>query len=77
MVDHSQDDDNVVRAAREGLAHGLRDHLPGAVGIAIKGSTACAICAVAHLVLGISVPGSLISAMFTGAGIGGLVWVRS
>lgn len=69
--------DDVRRAAREGLAHGLREHLPGAVGIVTKGIPLCAVGAFAHLALGMSMSGSAISAALTGAGVGGPSWLRA
>jgi hypothetical protein len=71
------DDDDVRRAAREGLANGLREHLPGAVGIVTKGAPLCGVGTFAHLVLGLSVSGSAISAALTGAGVAGTAWLRT
>lgn len=71
------DDDDVRRAAREGLARGLREHLPGAVGIVTKGIPLCAVGAFAHLILGMSMSGSAISAALTGAGVSSSVWLRA
>jgi hypothetical protein len=68
-------DDDVRRAAREGIADGLREHLPGAVGILAKGTPLCALGAYTHLVLGISAPGSAISVGLAGAG--GSAWLRA
>jgi hypothetical protein len=70
-------EDDVWRAAREGLAHGLREHLPGAVGIVTKGVPLCAVGTFAHLVLGASVSGGAISAALAGTGVGGSAWLRA
>lgn len=55
------DNDEVRRAAREGLAIGLHRHLPGAVGLVTKGIPLCGLAAFAHLVLGIEISGSAFS----------------
>lgn len=68
---------DVRRAAREGLANGLRDHLPGAVGIVTKGAPLCGVGAFAHLALGLSMSGSAVSAALTTAGIAGTAWLRA
>lgn len=73
---HPADDDDVGRAAREGLAGGLREHLPGAVGIVTKGAPLCAIGAFTHFVLGISVPVSTLATGFAGIGVGSSTWLR-
>jgi hypothetical protein len=65
------DDDDVKQATREGLVRGLREHLPGAVGIVMKGIPMCAVGAFAHFVLGMSMSGSVISAALSGVGVAG------
>jgi hypothetical protein len=60
-------DHDVGLALREGLATGLREHLPGAVGLIAHGIPLCGLMAFAHFVLGATwIP----SAFFGGAGIG-------
>jgi hypothetical protein len=49
-----------IRAWRQGIAHGLRDHLPGAVGIVAKGTPLCGIATFAHLVIGASIPATAV-----------------
>ena len=63
----------VRRAASEGLADGLREHLPGGVGIVIKGGAACAVAAVLHFGLGLDVPATVIGSALSGAG---LAWAK-
>jgi hypothetical protein len=60
----------VKLAARQGLASGLRDHLPGAVGLVVKGIPLCALAAFAHLVLEIGIPGTAISTVLAYFGLG-------
>jgi hypothetical protein len=67
-------DDRLKQAAREGLAEGLRLHLPGAVGIVTKGIPLCAAISFAHFVLGMGLPGSAISTVVAGIGP---VWVHA
>jgi hypothetical protein len=60
-------------AACEGMASGLREHMPGAVGIVTKGLPLCAEGAFAHLVLGIEIPG-VVPVLIASAGASGSVW---
>lgn len=69
-------DEDVGRAVRQGLVVGLREHLPGAVGIVAKGTPLCAVAAFAHLVLGATVPASAVSAALASVGLGGSAWIR-
>jgi hypothetical protein len=63
------------QAACEGLAEGLREHLPGAVGIVAKGIPLCTLGTLTHLIVGVSVPGSAISVVL--AGVGSWAWLRT
>lgn len=65
--------DDVRRATCVGLAEGLREHLPGAVGIVVKGLPLCLIAAFAHGVLDVS-PTHAVVGMATG---GAIQFVRS
>ena len=72
MAERRLGDDDLKQAAREGLADGLRLHLPGAVGIVTKGIPLCAASSFVHFVLGMGLPGSAMSAVVAGIGS---VWV--
>lgn len=78
MADQSVEErgSEVRRAFRDGVSVGLRDHVPGAVGILAKGIPICLLAAFAHFVLGVSVPGTLLGAGLTGAGYQALGAVR-
>jgi hypothetical protein len=78
VADHHQaEDDDVWRAANDGVAQGLREHLPGAVGVVTKGISLCAVGAFAHLALGMSTSGSAIPPALAGAVVGGSTWLRT
>jgi hypothetical protein len=55
------------RATRDGLAEGLRQHLPGAVGIALKGLPLCLFAAFAHGTLDLSAAHMIVGAATGGA----------
>lgn len=50
----------VWKAATEGLAEGLRVHLPGAVGLFLKGPLICGFMAFGHFALGTDWPLSVV-----------------
>jgi hypothetical protein len=67
---HLRDDLRLVRhAACEGVADGLRQHLPGGVGIVVKGGATCVLCAVMHFGLGVDLPATVVSGSLAGAGL--------
>jgi hypothetical protein len=51
------------------LAQGLREHLPGAVGIVTKGVPICALSGFAHFVLGVSVSDTALATLLAAAGV--------
>jgi hypothetical protein len=57
----------ICRATRNGLAEGLRQHLPGAVGIALKGVPLCLFAAFAHGTLDVSAAHTVVGAAAGGA----------
>lgn len=69
----------VTDALADGVANGLREHVPGAVGILIKSVAVCVSLALVHVVLAIPVAPTAIGA----TGIGGtsylisLIWKAS
>jgi hypothetical protein len=67
----------VRRAAREGLADGLSRHLPGTVGIVLKGGAVCALGTFLQVGLGLDVAPTVASSALTGAGLFALVRVRA
>ena len=58
---------NLQQAAREGLAIGLREHIPGALGILLRGCPLMGFAAFAHFVLG---PSVLVTALLSAASAG-------
>lgn len=50
----------IGKAATEGLAEGLRLHLPGTVGLLLKGPLICGFMAFGHFVLGTDWPLSVV-----------------
>lgn len=50
----------VAKAATEGLADGFRTHLPGTVGLLLKGPLVCIFMAFGHFVLGTDWPLSVV-----------------
>ena len=72
MADQAIGFDRAVigKAATEGLAEGLGIHLPGAVGLLVKGPLICGFMAFGHFVLGTDWPLSVVVGGFCGlAGI--------
>jgi len=67
---------SVGTAVRDGLAEGFRQHLPDAVGIALKGSLLCVLAAFVHFVLDVGVTPTLLGAVAGGAGLGGAAVLR-
>jgi hypothetical protein len=65
-----QSDDEVIRALRQGVAVGLRRHLPGGVGLLVKGVPLCGLGAFLHLVLGVDLSTSAAVAVLAHLGIG-------
>jgi hypothetical protein len=57
----------VIDAFADGVANGLREHVPGAVGIIVKSVAVCASLALVHVVLAIPVASTAIGA--TGVGV--------
>ena len=57
----------MIDAFVDGVANGLREHVPGAVGIIVKGVAACASLALVHVVLAIPVASTAIGATGVGA----------
>lgn len=49
----------IREASVEAIADGIRRYLPGAVGILVIGIPICLLVALAHLVLGFSVPATV------------------
>jgi hypothetical protein len=60
-------------AIHEGLAEGLRRHLPGAVGLIVKGLPLCAFLAFSHFALGVDL---LPATLYGATGIGALRLLR-
>lgn len=54
-------------ALADGVANGLREHVPGALGIIIKSVAVCLSLALMHLVLAMSVASTAIGATGVGA----------
>lgn len=75
MAPISSTETDVRGAVLEGLATGARRHLPGTVGLVVKGIPLCAGAAYAHLALGVSVPDSTVGStvLATVAGLGGAI----
>jgi hypothetical protein len=72
-------DVRIIRdAAAEGIAAGLRDHLPGGVGILVKGCAIGSVAALCHIVLGVDVTPTVIGGLLSGAGMAALQrWPRT
>ena len=69
-VGHLRDDLKLVRHAFfAGLADGLRQHVPGGVGIVVKGGALCALCALLHFGLGLDIPTTLLSGVLSGVAL--------
>lgn len=60
----------LLDAFTDGVANGLRTHVPGAVGIVLKTAALCASLLLAHLLLGVTMAAS-------GLGAGGVVVIYS
>lgn len=60
--------DEIRQTVIEGLAEGLRRHLPGAVGLVAQGIPICLLAAFGHFALGMSAPNTT-----AGAGVGAVM----
>jgi hypothetical protein len=70
---HPREDWRLVRqAACEGLADGLREHLPGGIGILVKGGAVCVLSAILHFSLGLDVATTIVSGGVAGAALAAL-----
>lgn len=69
----------VTDALADGVATGLREHVPGAVGIIIKSVAVCASLALVHVVLAIPIASTAIGATGVGATsyLASLIWKAS
>jgi CHASE2 domain-containing sensor protein len=56
----------MAEALAEGVANGLREHVPGAVGIIIKSAAVCASAAIAHFALAVPAAPTAIGATTVG-----------
>lgn len=61
--------EQLLNACTDGLADGLRSHIPGAVGIVLKAVAICVSLLLAHLLVGVP-----IAASGVGAGAGTLIY---
>ncbi len=57
----------VIDALVDGVANGLREHVPGAVGIIVKSVAVCVSLVLVHVVLAIPVASTAIGATGVGA----------
>jgi hypothetical protein len=62
----------VRQAACEGVAIGLREHLPGGIGILVKGGALCVLLAILHFGLGLDVATTIVSGGVSGAALAAL-----
>ena len=67
----------IGKAITEGLAEGIGVHLPGAVGLVLKGPLICAFMAFGHFLLGTDWPISVVAGGFCGlAGVNASAFLR-
>jgi hypothetical protein len=78
VVERRPGDDagDVGGALRVGLADGLREHLPGAVGLVTKGTPLCVFAAFAHFALGASSAKAVIAMLGGGFGTATAIFAR-